>query len=232
MARKVTAVGGFYSFISHGLGRELGMAMGFGSVVAYSVFEASLCGGFAYFMNLKILELTGANVGWPYLALFMVALIAILTYFDVKLSTWILGIALIGEVFILVVFDVGIFTNPAAHVDSRGDQPGERLQGLRRTRRPGGRCRGPRPVLRLLVVGRVRDGAELRRGIPRSQTDRAAVALHLRARSRHLLHDHQLGRGLRLSDRRRCDQGLADGFRAFLPDAGQHHGRRAGSAVS
>src|SRR6266850_5083862 len=51
MARKVTATGGFYSFISHGLGRELGMALGFGSVVAYSVFEASLCGGFAFFAN-------------------------------------------------------------------------------------------------------------------------------------------------------------------------------------
>src|SRR6267154_3785482 len=38
MASKVTAVGGFYSFISHGLGRELGMGFGFGSVVAYSVF--------------------------------------------------------------------------------------------------------------------------------------------------------------------------------------------------
>ena len=44
MASKVTAVGGFYSFISHGLGRELGMGFGFGSVVAYSVFEASLAG--------------------------------------------------------------------------------------------------------------------------------------------------------------------------------------------
>ena len=41
MARKVTAAGGFYSFISHGLGRELGMASGLAMVVAYSVFEAS-----------------------------------------------------------------------------------------------------------------------------------------------------------------------------------------------
>jgi amino acid transporter len=130
MAGKVTAVGGFYSFISHGLGRELGMAMGFASVVAYSVFEASLCGGFAYFMNLKILDLTGANVGWPYLALFMVALIAVLTYFDVKLSTWVLGIALIGEVFILVVFDLGIFTNSAAHIDTAAINPLNAFNGF------------------------------------------------------------------------------------------------------
>src|SRR5207248_8844561 len=71
MARKVTAVGGFYSFISHGLGRELGMGMGFASVVAYSVFEASLCGGFAYFANLKIITLFNVDVPWPYLAIFM-----------------------------------------------------------------------------------------------------------------------------------------------------------------
>lgn len=116
MARKVTAVGGFYSFISHGLGRELGMAMGFGSVVAYSVFEVSLCGGFAYFLNLKILELTGANVPWPYLALFMVALISIFTFLDVRLSSVILGIALVGEVLILVIFDIGVFSSPAANV--------------------------------------------------------------------------------------------------------------------
>ena len=38
MARKKTAAGGFYCFISHGLGRELGMAAGLTSVLAYSVF--------------------------------------------------------------------------------------------------------------------------------------------------------------------------------------------------
>jgi len=42
MSRKVTTAGGFYSYISHGLGRELGLGTGFGAVVAYSVFEASL----------------------------------------------------------------------------------------------------------------------------------------------------------------------------------------------
>ena len=39
MARKKTTAGGFYSYISHGLGRELGIGTGYASVVAYSVFE-------------------------------------------------------------------------------------------------------------------------------------------------------------------------------------------------
>lgn len=123
MAKKVTATGGFYSFISHGLGRELGMAMGFGSVVAYSVFEASLCGGFAFFANAKVMELTGVNVAWPWFALGMVAVIAALTYFDVKLSTIILGVALIGEVVILIIFDAGIFGSSNAHVSAAAVNP-------------------------------------------------------------------------------------------------------------
>ena len=72
MARKKTTAGGFYSYISHGLGREIGIGTGYGSLLAYSVFEASLCGGFAYFLNLKLAQF-GINVGWPWLALAMVA---------------------------------------------------------------------------------------------------------------------------------------------------------------
>ena len=64
MARKKTTAGGFYSYISHGLGRELGIGTGYGAVVAYSVFEASLCGGFAYFLGLK-LNAFGVNIAWP-----------------------------------------------------------------------------------------------------------------------------------------------------------------------
>jgi amino acid transporter len=65
MARKKTTAGGFYSYISHGLGRELGIGTGYASVVAYSVFEASLAGGFAYFLNLKLNQF-GVNIAWPW----------------------------------------------------------------------------------------------------------------------------------------------------------------------
>src|ERR671920_975020 len=49
MARKMRAAGGFYTFISHGLGRELGLATGIPGAIAYSLFEVSLLGGVAYF---------------------------------------------------------------------------------------------------------------------------------------------------------------------------------------
>ena len=108
MARKKTTAGGFYSYISHGLGRELGIGTGYASVVAYSVFEASLAGGFAYFLSLKLNQF-GVNIAWPWLALGMVLIIAVLTYFDVRISTMVLAVGLISEVVILLIFDGFLF---------------------------------------------------------------------------------------------------------------------------
>lgn len=110
MARKKTTAGGFYSYISHGLGREIGMGTGFGSLLAYSVFEASLCGGFAYFGDLKLAQF-GVHIAWPWLALGMVALISALAYFDIHLSSVVLGVGLITEVVILLIFDGAMFAH-------------------------------------------------------------------------------------------------------------------------
>src|ERR1700733_1054070 len=108
MARKKPTAGGFYSYISHGLGREIGIGTGFGSVVAYSVFEASLAGGFAYFLGLK-LNAYGVHISWPWLALGMVAIIAVLPFCDVRGSSILLAIGLISEIVILLIFDGFLF---------------------------------------------------------------------------------------------------------------------------
>ena len=108
MAARVSSVGGFYSFISQGIGREVGMSAGITSLACYSVFEASLTGLFAFFGNKWMIDHLGINVPWPVLALFMIAVIAVLAYRDVKLSAKILGVALVAEVAILVIFVLGV----------------------------------------------------------------------------------------------------------------------------
>jgi amino acid transporter len=109
MARKIRAAGGFYSFISHGLGRELGMAAGLCGALSYALFEVSLLGGFAYFANLNFNDWFGWNIPWPLFAFGAALLISVLCYFDVELSVKILGTALIGEVIILTIFDLLVF---------------------------------------------------------------------------------------------------------------------------
>src|SRR5579859_7297426 len=127
MARKKTTAGGFYSYISHGLGRELGIGTGYASVVAYSVFEASLAGGFAYFLSLKLNQF-GVNIAWPWLALGMVLIISVLTYFDVRISSMVLAVGLISEVVILLIFDVYLFAR--GHVTAAPLNPVNAFKGF------------------------------------------------------------------------------------------------------
>src|SRR6266566_2013460 len=127
MARKKTTAGGFYSYISHGLGRELGIGTGYASVVAYSVFEASLAGGFAYFLSLKLNQF-GVSIAWPWLALAMVLIIGILTYFDVRVSSLVLAIGLVSEVVILVIFDIFLFAK--GHVTAAPLNPVNAFKGF------------------------------------------------------------------------------------------------------
>jgi amino acid transporter len=108
MASRVSSVGGFYSFISQGLGREVGMSAGFTSLACYSLFEASLTGLFAFFGNKWLNDHFGINVPWLVLALLMIAVISVFAYRDVKLSASILGAALIAEIAILVIFVLGV----------------------------------------------------------------------------------------------------------------------------
>lgn len=110
MASRVSSVGGFYSFISQGLGREAGMSAGFASLACYSVFEASLTGLFAFFANSWLSLHFGIDIGWMWLALFCILVTGALSYLEVKLSAAVLGIALILEVFILLIFAIGVIT--------------------------------------------------------------------------------------------------------------------------
>ena len=117
MARKIRATGGFYTFISHGLGRELGLAAGLTGALAYALFEVSLLGGFAYFAATNFNDWFSWNIPWVAFALFAAVLISVLCYYDVELSVKVLGFALIGELIILTIFDLVVFGSGGSEAD-------------------------------------------------------------------------------------------------------------------
>src|ERR687889_184893 len=117
MARKMRAAGGFYTFISHGLGRELGLAAGICGALAYALFEVSLLGGFAYFAATNFNDWFGWNIPWPLFAFFAMILISVLCYLHVELSVKVLGAALIGEVIILAIFDLVVYGSGGSNAD-------------------------------------------------------------------------------------------------------------------
>ncbi|GAA4925513.1 APC family permease [Streptomyces coeruleoprunus] len=101
MARRITAAGAFYGYISHGLGRIAGMASGMLAVLAYIVFEASIVGVFAYFTRTTVADQLGVDLPWIVYAGAMLAVTAVLAYFDINLTAKALGAMLVAEVAVL-----------------------------------------------------------------------------------------------------------------------------------
>jgi amino acid transporter len=101
MAKHITATGAFYGYISHGLGRVVGMASGVIITMAYIVFEGSLIGIFSFFFQDLFASQFNVHVHWLIPALLMLALNCILTFFDVNLAAKVLGVFLITEIVML-----------------------------------------------------------------------------------------------------------------------------------
>ena len=64
MANKLTAAGGFYSFISHGIGRPFGMAAGWSAQFGYLLVEVALIGALGYFTNNTMSTLLHIHLAW------------------------------------------------------------------------------------------------------------------------------------------------------------------------
>ena len=101
MSKHITATGAFYGYISHGLGRIVGLGAGFLTTMAYMVFEASLIGIFAFFANDTFNSLFHINVSWVVFAIGMLVVNLVLTYFDINLAARVLGVFLITEIIML-----------------------------------------------------------------------------------------------------------------------------------
>ncbi len=101
MAKRITAAGAFYGYISHGLGRIAGMASGMLAVLAYIVFEASIVGVFSYFTKTTVHDQLGIDLPWIVYAAAMIAITAALAHFDINLTAKALGVMLIAEIAVL-----------------------------------------------------------------------------------------------------------------------------------
>ncbi|MFD9336621.1 APC family permease [Streptomyces sp. NPDC060028] len=101
MAKRITAAGAFYGYISHGLGRIAGMASGMLAVLAYIVFEASIVGVFSYFAKTTVHDQLGVDLPWILYAAVMLCVTAVLAHFDINLTAKALGVMLVGEIAVL-----------------------------------------------------------------------------------------------------------------------------------
>ena len=108
MARRITATGAFYGFISYGLGRVVGLGAGALTTLAYIVFEASLVGIFSFFAQSFVSTHLGIEVSWLWFAVLMLAANALATYFKVTIAATVLGVFLVAEIFMLGLMSTAV----------------------------------------------------------------------------------------------------------------------------
>jgi amino acid transporter len=117
MARRLTAAGGFYSFISHAFGSIIGMGAAITIALSYTIFAAANVGVTTYFAQTNISTWTNGKVDLPVWLLYGVLIILMmsLSYFHIELTAKVLGVALVTELICLLIFDVVVLLKGGAH---------------------------------------------------------------------------------------------------------------------
>jgi amino acid transporter len=111
MSRRMTSAGGFYTFISQGLGRIPGMGAGALIAFCYIIFAAAVTGVGSYFAATSFDAWFGVSIpAWAYQIVFL-ALMTGFAWFHIELTAKILGVALVAEVLVLLIMCAGIIVN-------------------------------------------------------------------------------------------------------------------------
>ncbi|HEX4725787.1 MAG TPA: APC family permease [Pseudonocardiaceae bacterium] len=107
ISRRIVNAGGFYSYISSGLGRPLAVGGGLIAVIAYNTATVGLVGAFAYFAQL-IAASHGLNLPWEVWAGAGLVVVGFLGYRQIDISARVLSVFMVCEVGILLLLDIAV----------------------------------------------------------------------------------------------------------------------------
>lgn len=114
MSRQVVSAGGFYTYISCGLGRVTAISGGLVAVISYCAMSIGLAGAFGYFAHLVGVSF-GLSLPWEVWSAIAVVAVALLGYRQIDLSARVLVVLMIAEIGVLSVVDIGVIGHKGAH---------------------------------------------------------------------------------------------------------------------
>jgi amino acid transporter len=116
IARNLKPMGGFYTYISVGLGRVVGLASGILAWISYNLLQVGLWGLFGVMAQGMFATLFGADVPWWILSLVGAVLVFALAAAGVNVGAKVLGVFLVLETVLLVVLAVAILSQRAGQL--------------------------------------------------------------------------------------------------------------------
>lgn len=131
LTKFVSRPGGFYSYVTLGLGREAGLGTSFLAVACYYLL---LLGNFAFagFAAQAVVHglLEGPDLQWWVYSLVCLVICGVLGYLELDISAKFLIVFLAAEVLIVVVYDLAVVVQGGADgLSARSFQPDEILSG-------------------------------------------------------------------------------------------------------
>ncbi|HEX7404630.1 MAG TPA: APC family permease [Candidatus Nanopelagicaceae bacterium] len=104
MSRRVVNTGAFYTYIARSLTKPVGVGAAYVALVAYTAQACGLAGAFGYFVQQLVISAVNVTLPWYLFSAIGVVIVAILGYRSVNLSAKVVGVFMIAEFAVLIVF--------------------------------------------------------------------------------------------------------------------------------
>ncbi|WNM34140.1 APC family permease [Streptomyces sp. Li-HN-5-11] len=113
MSRHVHNAGAFYAYISRGLGGTAGASAALVALVAYNALQAGIYGIFGFEVSNLFATYADISVAWWIPALAAIVVVGALGWLKIDVNARVLGVLLVIEVALVVIFDVAAVADPA-----------------------------------------------------------------------------------------------------------------------
>lgn len=114
MTPYVGEAGAFFSYITTGLGSRAGLGAAFVALVAYTAIQVGVYGYMGWAANDLVTYFGGPDITWWVYSFATMAVVAVLGYRHIDLSSKVLGVALVLEISIMLALDVAVFARGGA----------------------------------------------------------------------------------------------------------------------
>lgn len=118
MSRRISNAGALYAYISQGLGKPVGVGAAYVAWLSYNMFQTSAYGLFGVTAKTVINPLIGYDFAWWAYAAVAWFLVGTMGLFRVDINGSILGVLMLAEIVVIIVFDLGDLAHPAGGVIS------------------------------------------------------------------------------------------------------------------
>lgn len=111
MTKHVPKPGAFFTYVGYGLGRSTGLVAAWMAMLTYTAVQAAVYGYLGSILSMTVVSLGGPTITWWVYSLACIALVGVLGYRHIDLSSKVLGILLVAEVgLVLALVAAVVFT--------------------------------------------------------------------------------------------------------------------------